>query len=250
VLLVLRVSLRRLALFVAGAAACCLLLPAWLLSRLPPTDPARPAPPVASMAERPVTTAPPAAVRPQPSAAVPAAGQAEAEPTPAATQGSPAAPVKPLAKPSPLASEIALAAAQSHLPPELIQAVIAAESAGDAHAVSPAGAQGLMQLMPPTARSLGVRNAFDPRENVVAGSRYLADLLAYYERQQADCLRTGVHSDSDSGVGACPSPLIEALAAYNAGPGAVDRYGGLPPYPETQRYIARVLDAFANYARQ
>lgn len=104
------------------------------------------------------------------------------------------------------------------LPGHLIEAVIMTESSGDSTAVSPKGAQGLMQLMPETARELGVRDALDPWQNVYAGSKYL--------RQQVD--RFG--------------DLELALAAYNAGPGAVLRHGGVPPYRETQTYVSRVLD--------
>lgn len=101
----------------------------------------------------------------------------------------------------------------------LIRAVIRTESAFDAYAVSPAGAQGLMQLMPALSEELGVVDPFDPRENIMAGTRYLADLLA-------------VH---DNNV-----PL--ALASYNAGPGTVERYGGIPPYKETERYVKTIVN--------
>jgi soluble lytic murein transglycosylase-like protein len=84
---------------------------------------------------------------------------------------------------------------------------------------------------------------------VLGGSRYLSQLLAQYERSHAVCQRTPVRADSDSGVGPCPSPLIEALAAYNAGPNAVAQYGGVPPYPETQRYVDQVLTRFAAYSQ-
>jgi len=103
------------------------------------------------------------------------------------------------------------------LPPEIVIAVIEAESGGNPRAVSRAGAMGLMQLMPDTARSLGVANPFEPAQNVEGGCHYLKEMF------------TRFHS----------WPL--ALAAYNAGPGAVARYGGVPPYPETRRYVSRVL---------
>lgn len=104
----------------------------------------------------------------------------------------------------------------------LVRAVIGAESGWNAGAVSRAGAQGLMQLMPATARALGVSNPYDPAQNVDAGVRHLRGLLDNY--------------DGD---------LKRALAAYNAGSAAVDRYGGVPPYPETQRFVERVLAAYA-----
>lgn len=107
------------------------------------------------------------------------------------------------------------------LPPSLVRAVAKAESAFDPAALSPKGAQGVMQLMPGTARELGVRNAFDPAENIDAGARLLRRLLEKYEGRVA-----------------------EALAAYNAGPGAVARHKGVPPYRETRGYIRKVVKDF------
>ena len=100
----------------------------------------------------------------------------------------------------------------------LLLAVIHAESAGNAHAVSRAGARGLMQLMPGTATSLGVIDSFSPEANINGGSAYLDSLLTRYHEN-----------------------ITLALAAYNAGPAAVDRYHGMPPYRETQMYVARVI---------
>lgn len=109
------------------------------------------------------------------------------------------------------------AARRYGLDPGLLWAVARAESGLNPRAVSPAGAVGLMQLMPSTARELGVSDPFDPAQNVDAGARYL--------RQQLE--RFG--------------DIRLALAAYNAGPGAVQRHGGVPPYRETQAYVERVL---------
>jgi soluble lytic murein transglycosylase-like protein len=110
------------------------------------------------------------------------------------------------------------AAAEYGVPAALIRAVIEQESGGNADAVSPAGALGLMQLMPDTARSLGISDPMDPVQNIFGGTRYLAQLLKQF----------GGRVDL-------------ALAAYNAGPGAVERWGGIPPYPETQAYVRSVL---------
>lgn len=113
--------------------------------------------------------------------------------------------------------ELADAAADKYgLPRELVRSVMAAESGMFAGAISPKGAIGLMQLMPGTAQVLGV-NPYDPAQNVDAGARYLRDLLEKYKYG-----------------------LRHALAAYNAGPGAVDKYNGIPPYRETIDYISRI----------
>jgi hypothetical protein len=107
------------------------------------------------------------------------------------------------------------------LDPDLVNSVIKAESGFNVHAVSPKGAQGLMQLMPGTASQLGVPNAFDPQANVEGGAKYLRELL---ERYNFD--------------------LVKALAAYNAGPQRVEQFGGVPPYYETRAYVARVVRDF------
>jgi len=113
------------------------------------------------------------------------------------------------------------ASGRYRLDPDLVNSVIRAESGFKVHAVSPKGAQGLMQLMPGTASKLGVPNAFDPEANVDGGTRYLRELL---ERYNFD--------------------LIKALAAYNAGPHRVEQYGGVPPYLETRKYVASIVRDF------
>lgn len=110
--------------------------------------------------------------------------------------------------------------------PSLVKAVIAAESAFDPGAVSPRGAQGLMQLMPETARDLGVSRPFAVEDNVDGGVRYLRRMLDRY------------------------GATDHALAAYNAGPGAVDAHGGIPPYRETQQYIQRVRALHRSYQHE
>jgi len=113
------------------------------------------------------------------------------------------------------------ASGRYRLDPDLVNSVIKAESDFKAHAVSPKGARGLMQLMPGTASELGVPNAFDPQANVEGGTKYLRELLEKYNFD-----------------------IVKALAAYNAGPQTVERFGGVPPYYETKAYVARVVRDF------
>jgi soluble lytic murein transglycosylase-like protein len=120
-----------------------------------------------------------------------------------------------------LSDVVNTASATYHLDPDLVNSVIHAESGFNAHAVSPKGARGLMQLMPQTAGKLGVNDAFDPEANVTGGSRYLRELL---ERYNFD--------------------LIKALAAYNAGPERVEQYRGVPPFRETRAYVARIVHEY------
>lgn len=114
-------------------------------------------------------------------------------------------------------SYINQAASRYNLDPSLLHNVIMAESGGNPQARSPAGALGLMQLMPSTASGLGVKNPFDPYQNIMGGAKYLSDQIKRF------------------------GSVESALAAYNAGPGAVEKYGGVPPYAETQAYVKKIL---------
>ncbi|HZT00576.1 MAG TPA: lytic transglycosylase domain-containing protein [Terriglobales bacterium] len=134
---------------------------------------------------------------------------AAAPPTPAST------------RPADIAEAVNSASGRYRIDPDLVNSVIRAESGFKVHAISPKGAQGLMQLMPGTASNLGVSNAFDPNANVDGGTRYLRELL---ERYNFD--------------------LVKALAAYNAGPHRVEQYGGVPPYLETRKYVASIVRDF------
>jgi len=122
---------------------------------------------------------------------------------------------------APYAAAVQRAATYYQLPAELIWAVIKVESDFRDHVISPAGAQGLMQLMPATANAIGLRDALDPEQNILGG--------AYYLRRLANRFR---------------GDLYFTLAAYNAGPTAVARHGGIPPYPETQSYVRKVLQYY------
>jgi hypothetical protein len=112
--------------------------------------------------------------------------------------------------------------------PDLLAAIASVESGGNSDAVSPKGAQGLMQLMPATANRFRVLDPFDPVSNTLGAVRFINFLRQY---------RTA-HGDG------APLSLPEMLAAYNAGEGAVDKYNGIPPYPETQQYVRKVLIAY------
>ena len=116
------------------------------------------------------------------------------------------------------------AAEKYNLDPALIEAVIKQESAYDAGAESYVGAQGLMQLMPETAKELGVENSFDPRQNVMGGAKYLRQMMDQFDGN-----------------------LTKVIAGYNAGPGAVSHYDGVPPYAETQGYVSKVLNNFEEF---
>ena len=127
-------------------------------------------------------------------------------------------------EPKPTPQElITRAAVQAGLPPAIVHSVAKAESAYQPYAISPKGAIGLMQLMPSTAAELNL-DPHDPAQNAEAGARYLRDLLLKYEND--------------------PHQVSKAVAAYNAGPGAVDKYKGVPPYRETVQYVNRVLKEY------
>jgi len=122
---------------------------------------------------------------------------------------------------------IKLKSEEQQLNPALVKAVIHIESAFNAKARSPKGAVGLMQLMPATAKRFGVVNRHDPADNITGGVKYLRWLIDHYKGN-----------------------LRYALAAYNAGEGAVDRAGGIPPYKETINYVQKVTEAFKKYHKQ
>ena len=142
-------------------------------------------------------------------------------PDPAPPSPPAAEPAATTLTPSEMSQMLQRAGAAHDIDADLLASVIKAESNGDPHAVSHAGAQGLMQLMPSTASTLGVTNSFAPEQNIGGGTAYLDQLLTRY------------HDN-----------IALALAAYNAGPAAVDRYHGIPPYRETRAYVARVIREF------
>jgi soluble lytic murein transglycosylase len=111
------------------------------------------------------------------------------------------------------------------LPPALVHAIIKAESNGQRKAVSPKGAKGVMQLMPFTSKRLRVADPFDPIENIEGGIKYIKELLVTFEGN-----------------------LTNTVAAYNAGPAAVRKYGGVPPYQETRLYVRRVMELYRQYS--
>lgn len=114
--------------------------------------------------------------------------------------------------------------ARNNLDSDFVKAVVKQESGFKTNAKSYCGAMGLMQLMPATASSLGVHNAFDPEQNIAGGTKYLKGLMDRFDGNKE-----------------------LALAAYNAGPNAVKKYGGIPPYKETQNYVKNIISSYQNY---
>jgi soluble lytic murein transglycosylase-like protein len=147
-------------------------------------------------------------------------------PAPPAVKETEPAVVKPQLTPRELVER---AAVNNGLPPEFVHLVVRSESGYRQDAVSRKGAIGLMQLMPETAATLHA-DPHDAGQNVEAGTRYLRDLLVQYKDY--------------------PDQVRRALAAYNAGPGAVQRFNGVPPYPETQNYVQRIVDAYRKTLKQ
>jgi len=152
-------------------------------------------------------------------------GSAQNSPFAASTQPAQSAPAP--VPPDQIDALVGQNSATWQVDPSLVKAIIANESGFDANATSKVGAQGLMQLMPSTAQSVGVRNSYDPAQNVAGGTRYLKGLL---DRFNGD--------------------VRLAVAAYNAGPGAVEKYGDVPPYAETQNYVQNVFKSLQAYKQQ
>lgn len=133
------------------------------------------------------------------------------------------------------------------IPEALIRAVMKVESDFDPHVVSSAGAQGLMQLMPDTARLMGVTDSFDPRQNIMGGARYLQVLARRFCRTPGAAGEDG--RAGDRALICSDDEKVKVIAGYHAGPAAVDRYGGLPPYETTRAYVTMVLRRFDEYRR-
>ena len=148
--------------------------------------------------------------------------QMAAQGSESSAQGAPDAPA--MLPPAQIDALVSDNAQSQNVDPALIKAIIANESGFNANATSNVGAQGLMQLMPGTAAGLGVTNSYDPAQNVAGGTKYIKGLLDHFN-----------------------GDVRLAVAAYNAGPGAVEKYGGVPPYAETQNYVQNVLSSYAKY---
>ncbi len=136
------------------------------------------------------------------------------------------APITPQAAPVPIDSLIKQTADRHAVDPDLVRAMVQVESNFNPHAVSNKGARGLMQLIPSTAKELGVGNSFNPQENLDGGVRYLKQMMGIFG-----------------------GDLNRSLAAYNAGAGAVTRHGGVPPYRETQNYVKKISDLYGPLAK-
>jgi soluble lytic murein transglycosylase len=140
-------------------------------------------------------------------------------------KAAPAAPASAIPGASWMTGYVDRCSRANDLPPALVHAIIKAESNGQRKAVSPKGARGVMQLMPFTSKRLRVADPFDPIENIDGGIRYIKELLVTFEGN-----------------------LTNTVAAYNAGPAAVRKYGGVPPYQETRLYVRRVMDLYRQYS--
>jgi hypothetical protein len=133
------------------------------------------------------------------------------------------------------------------IPEALIRAVMKTESDFDPHVVSSAGAQGLMQLMPDTARLMGVTDSFDARQNIMGGARYLQVLARRFCRTPAVADEDG--RAADRALTCSDDEKVKVIAGYHAGPGAVEKYQGMPPYETTRAYVTMVLRRFDEYRR-
>jgi hypothetical protein len=136
------------------------------------------------------------------------------------------------------------------IPEALIRAVMKVESDFDPHVVSSVGAQGLMQLMPDTARLMGVTDSFDARQNIMGGARYLQMLARRFCRTPLAGEAGGSPtSNNDRPLVCSDDEKVKVLAGYHAGPGAVEKYGGMPPYETTRAYVTMVLRRYEQYRR-
>jgi soluble lytic murein transglycosylase-like protein len=124
------------------------------------------------------------------------------------------------------------------IPEALMRAIIKTESDFDPAVVSSAGAQGLTQLMPDTARLMGVTDPFDPRQNIMGGARYLQVLARRFCKQVVE-----------TGTVCSPEEKVKIVAGYHAGPGAVEKYGGIPPYETTRAYVTMVMRRYQQYSQ-
>lgn len=132
------------------------------------------------------------------------------------------------------------------IPQALMRAIVKTESDFDPHVVSSVGAQGLTQLMPGTARDMGVTDVWDPRQNIMGGARYLQVLAKKYCKTPAGSGPQGAATGRVCSL----EEKIKVIAGYHAGPGAVDRYGGMPPYETTRWYVTTVLRRYEEYRRR
>jgi soluble lytic murein transglycosylase-like protein len=131
------------------------------------------------------------------------------------------------------------------IPEAFLRAIIKTESDYDPNVVSSVGAQGLTQLMPETARQMGVTNSFDPRQNIMGGARYLQVLARRFCRTPAATDDT--HRPGERLTVCSTEEKVKVVAAYHAGPGAVEKYGGIPPYETTRWYVAMVIRRYEQY---